>query len=63
MFRKSLDYAEVGDNVGILIKGIKKDDVRRGYVLAAPGSMNVHKNFEAKVYILTKKEGGVKIVF
>jgi len=58
MFRKSLDYAEVGDSVGMLIKGIKKEDVRRGYVLAAPGSMNVHKNFEAKVYILTKKEGG-----
>jgi len=58
MFRKSLDYAEVGDNVGILIRGIRKDEVSRGYVLAAPGTIKAYSNFEAKVYILTKKEGG-----
>lgn len=58
MFRKSLDYAEVGDNVGILIRGIKKDEVSRGYVLCTPGAIKPFKEFEAKVYILTKKEGG-----
>lgn len=58
MFHKSMSSAEVGDNVGILIKNIKKDDVTRGYVLATPGSMKIYKSFEAKVYVLTKKEGG-----
>ena len=58
MFRKSLDYAEVGDNVGILIRGIKKEEVSRGYVIATPGTVKSYNNFEAKVYILTKKEGG-----
>jgi len=58
MFRKSLDRAEVGDNVGILIRGIKKDEVTRGNILAKPGSMKIYNKFEAKVYILTKKEGG-----
>jgi len=58
MFRKSLDYAEVGDNVGILIKGIKKDDVSRGYVIASPNTIQAHSQFDAKAYILTKKEGG-----
>jgi elongation factor Tu len=58
MFRKSLDYAEVGDNVGILIKGIKKDEVSRGYVVATPGTIKAYSNFIAKAYILTKKEGG-----
>jgi elongation factor Tu len=58
MFRKSLDYAEVGDNIGALIRGIKKDDVSRGYVLAAIGTIKPHNLFEAKAYILTKKEGG-----
>jgi len=58
MFRKSLDYAEVGDNVGVLIRGIRKDEVSRGFVLAAPGTVKSYANFEAKVYILTKKEGG-----
>lgn len=57
-YHKTLSLAEVGDNVGILIKNIKKDQVRRGYLLTAPGSMKVHKAFEAKVYILTSKEGG-----
>lgn len=58
MFRKSLDYAEVGDNVGILIRGIKKDEVSRGFVLATPASIKCHNTFDAKAYILTKKEGG-----
>jgi len=58
MFRRSLDKAEVGDNVGILIRGIKKDEVTRGNILAKPGSIKIFNKFEAKVYILTKKEGG-----
>jgi len=58
MFHKTMTVAEVGDNVGILIKNIKKDAVRRGYLLATPNSMKIYKAFEAKVYILTKKEGG-----
>jgi elongation factor Tu len=58
MFRKSLDYAEVGDNVGILIRGVKKDEVSRGFVLATPGSIKAYQSFDAKTYILTKKEGG-----
>lgn len=58
MFHKTMSNAEVGDNVGILVKNIKKEDVRRGYLLATPNSMKIYKSFEAKVYILTKKEGG-----
>jgi len=58
MFRKSLDYAEVGDNVGILIRGIKKDDISRGFILCTPGTIKPFNSFNAKVYILTKKEGG-----
>lgn len=58
MFRRSLDFAEVGDNVGILVRGIKKDEARRGYVLCAPNSIKAYTSLEAKIYILTKKEGG-----
>ena len=58
MFRKSLDRAEVGDNVGILIRGIKKEEATRGNVLVTPGSMKIYNYFEGKVYILSKKEGG-----
>jgi elongation factor Tu len=58
MFRKSLDFAEVGDNVGILVKGIKKEDARRGFVLSIPNNIKAYLEFDAKVYILTKKEGG-----
>jgi len=58
MFHKTMTVAEVGDNVGILIKNIKKDSVQRGCILATPNSMKIFKSFEAKVYILTKKEGG-----
>ena len=58
MFRRSLDRAEVGDNIGMLIKGIKKEEVSRGNILASPGFMKLYKIFTGKVYILTKKEGG-----
>ena len=58
MFRKLLDSAEAGDNAGILLRGTKKDDVERGQVLAAPGSITPHTRFEAQVYVLSKDEGG-----
>ena len=58
MFNKSLDAAQAGDNAGILIRGIKKEDVHRGQVLAAPGSVKPHTDFEAEVYVLSKDEGG-----
>jgi len=58
MFRKSLDYAEVGDNVGVLIRGIRKDEISRGFILATPNTVKPYNTFEAKIYVLTKKEGG-----
>jgi len=58
MFRKLLDSAEAGDNVGILLRGIKKDDIERGQVIAKPGSIKPHKKFKAEVYVLSKDEGG-----
>ncbi|MPZ54413.1 MAG: elongation factor Tu [Acidimicrobiia bacterium] len=58
MFRKLLDEGRAGDNVGVLLRGIGKDDVERGQVLAKPGSITPHTGFEAQVYILTKEEGG-----
>jgi elongation factor Tu len=58
MFRKLLDEVQAGDNVGVLLRGIDKDDVERGQVLAKPGSVTPHTNFEAQVYILSKEEGG-----
>ena len=58
MFRKTLDETIAGDNVGVLLRGIEKDDVERGQVLAKPGSVTPHKEFEAEVYILSKEEGG-----
>jgi len=58
MFRKLLDTAEAGDNVGILLRGIKKDDIERGQVIAKPGSITPHKKFKAEVYVLSKEEGG-----
>ncbi len=58
MFRKMLDEGQAGDNVGILLRGMEKDDVERGQVLAKPGSAVAHTEFEAEVYILTKEEGG-----
>jgi elongation factor Tu len=58
MFRKILDDAIAGDNVGVLLRGIGKDEVERGQVLAAPGSITPHKKFKAEVYVLKKEEGG-----
>jgi len=58
MFRKTLDRGEAGDNVGVLLRGTKNEDVERGQVLAAPGSITPHTEFEAQVYVLTKEEGG-----
>ncbi len=58
MFRKEMDMGEAGDNCGILLRGIKKEDVERGQVLCKPGSITPHTKFEAEVYILTKEEGG-----
>jgi len=58
MFRKSLDQGQAGDNAGILLRGLKKEDVERGQVLAKPGSVTPHTEFEAEVYVLTKEEGG-----
>ncbi len=58
MFRKILDQGQAGDNVGVLLRGIKRDDVERGQVLAAPKSITPHRRFKAEVYILSKEEGG-----
>ncbi len=58
MFRKTLDEGQAGDNVGILLRGIEKDDIERGQVIVKPGSVTAHTEFEAEVYILTKEEGG-----
>ncbi len=58
MFRKLLDYAESGDNVGVLLRGINRDQIQRGQVLAKPGSVHPHKKFKSQVYILSKDEGG-----
>ena len=58
MFRKLLDSAQCGDNVGVLLRGTKKDEVERGMVLAKPGSITPHMNFKAEVYVLSKDEGG-----
>ncbi len=58
MFRKQLDYAEAGDNAGVLLRGIAREEVERGQVLAKPGSVTPHSKFKATVYILSKEEGG-----
>jgi elongation factor Tu len=58
MFRKLLDEVQAGDNVGVLLRGIDKDEVQRGQVLAKPGSIKPHKKFKAEVYVLGKDEGG-----
>ena len=58
MFRKQLDYAEAGDNAGVLLRGISREQVQRGQVLAKPGSVTPHTKFEAQVYVLSKEEGG-----
>jgi elongation factor Tu len=58
MFQKTLDFGEAGDNVGCLLRGLKKEDVERGMVLAQPKTITPHSHFEAEVYILSKDEGG-----
>jgi elongation factor Tu len=58
MFRKLLDQGEAGDNVGVLLRGMKREDIERGQVLAKPGSITPHTKFEAEVYVLSKEEGG-----
>ena len=63
MFRKLLDYAEAGDNVGVLLRGVNRDEVVRGQVVAKPGSVTPHTKFTASVYVLTKEEGGRHTAF
>ncbi len=58
MFRKLLDYAEAGDNIGALLRGVSRDDIQRGQVLAKPGTITPHTTFKAEVYVLSKEEGG-----
>ena len=58
MFQKTLDEGQAGDNVGVLLRGLKKEDVERGQVVAKPGSVTPHSDFEAEVYVLSKEEGG-----
>ena len=58
MFRKQLDLAQAGDNIGALLRGVNRDEIQRGQVLAKPGSVNPHTKFKAQVYVLTKEEGG-----
>ncbi len=58
MFRKLLDYAEAGDNIGALLRGVAREDIQRGQVLAKPGSITPHTDFKAEVYVLSKEEGG-----
>jgi elongation factor Tu len=58
MFRKLLDQGQAGDNIGALLRGVKREDVERGQVLAKPGSITPHKKFKAEVYVLKKEEGG-----
>ena len=58
MFKKSMDYGEAGDNVGALLRGVKRDEIRRGQVLAKPGSVKTYTSFDAEVYVLNKEEGG-----
>jgi elongation factor Tu len=58
MFKKSMDQGQAGDNCGILLRGVKRDDVKRGQLVIAPGTVKVYKKFEAEVYVLTQKEGG-----
>jgi elongation factor Tu len=58
MFKKLLDQGQAGDNIGVLLRGTKKDEVERGQVLAKPGSIKPHTKFKGEVYVLTKEEGG-----
>lgn len=62
-FRKSLDYGEAGDNLGLLLRGLTRDDIWRGQIVAKPGTLSAHKNVAANLYILTEEEGGRKKPF
>ena len=62
-FRKQLDYGEAGDNIGILVRGLERDDIRRGQVLCKPGTLQCHSSFEGNIYILKEEEGGRKKPF
>ncbi|XVF80496.1 hypothetical protein PTKIN_Ptkin15bG0078700 [Pterospermum kingtungense] len=63
MFKKILDQGQAGDNVGLLLRGLKRDDVQRGMIIAKPGSLKTYKRFEAEIYVLTKNEGGRHTAF
>ncbi|KAI3840035.1 hypothetical protein C5167_020841 [Papaver somniferum] len=63
MFKKILDHGEAGDNVGLLLRGLKRDDVQRGQVISKPGALKTYKRFEAEIYVLTKDEGGRHTAF
>jgi elongation factor Tu len=63
MFRKTLDFAEAGDNIGVLLRGIQREEIKRGQVLAKPGSVHPHSKFKGQVYVLTKDEGGRHTAF
>ncbi|XP_019164499.1 PREDICTED: elongation factor Tu, mitochondrial [Ipomoea nil] len=63
MFKKILDYGQAGDNVGLLLRGLKRDDIQRGMVIAKPGTVKTYKRFEAEIYVLTKDEGGRHTAF
>jgi elongation factor Tu len=58
MFNKSMDSAQAGDNIGALLRGVRRDDIERGQVLAQPGTITPHTKFKAEVYVLSKEEGG-----
>jgi elongation factor Tu len=58
MFRKILDFAEAGDNIGVLLRGVQRDDIERGQVISKPGTIHPHTKFKGRVYVLTKEEGG-----
>ncbi|EYU46625.1 hypothetical protein ABFS82_04G024400 [Erythranthe guttata] len=63
MFKKTLDYGQAGDNVGLLLRGLKRDDIQRGMVIAKPGTLKTYTKFEAEIYVLTKEEGGRHTAF
>ena len=58
MFRKTMDFCEAGDNVGLLLRGVKREDIERGQVICKPGSVTPHSKFTGEIYVLTKEEGG-----
>ncbi|KAL0459569.1 UNVERIFIED_CONTAM: Elongation factor Tu, mitochondrial [Sesamum latifolium] len=63
MFKKTLDFGQAGDNVGLLLRGLKRDEIQRGMVIAKPGTLKTYVKFEAEIYVLTKEEGGRHTAF